>query len=581
MVSWFGTQNEGRVGYDGLTITQNPTYANGTFRFSCELLMQQNKYTTYNYDGELDRRDQLNGSTIEDYGTVKKRLTNKVVMSMNSVHSASCEASFYGTQTLTKQIRGRFYGAGGAGSWGSWRSISVTVPRRPTGTPTVTGTTVVGSNITNTSIRVNVSGGSNFLAPNMGQTTQWWVRNNTTGAFVQNGGTFTGLTPGTTYTFQAMLRVFSWDATKDAYSSVTSAIATSVIAPGKPNPPTASVTGSTTTTVTKPANPSGDALTHWQVGVFRASDNVNVSNSGNIAVGTSTYGVTGLTRTTGYYYRVRFLNAAGWGPWSNNSTTYTTPAVAPSAPTGNGATSITSVGATVQKGSVSDNGGATVTGMQIELRTNTSFTGTATHTVGSWSAYVLTGLVAATNYYYKVRVSNSAGYGSWSAQYSFKTVANMPDPPDFGGVEGVDWEVTPGSNTVDMAWEDKPVGLRGATILGYQVQFSLGATFASVFRETTVATNPCTVGGLLTGTVFYVRVRTVTDNGTTDWSVIKSFVTTGANEPPPIWVDDPDSDQVGITNGGVWQDGTWYEWSEDFDPVYGHWIPRTIDELAD
>jgi len=183
--------------------------------------------------------------------------------------------------------------------------------------------------------------------------------------------------------------------------------------------------GSTTPTV--PPAPVAIAATaptttgftaNWNAASTATSYRLDVSTSNTFAsyvigyedltVSGLTQAVTGLTASTTYYYRVRGVNATGTGDNSNVITATTSAVVTiPDAPVATTATGISSTGFTATW-----NASTGATSYRLDVSTVDTFasfvTGYNDLTVSGLTQAV-TGLSAATPYYYRVRANNTAG----------------------------------------------------------------------------------------------------------------------------------------------------------------------------
>lgn len=139
----------------------------------------------------------------------------------------------------------------------------------------------------------------------------------------------------------------------------------------------------------------------------------------------TTLAVTGLSANTTYYYRVRAEN--NWGASANSGTvTVTTLPNAPTAPTASSATSVGGTAFTANWGSASG-----ATGYRLDVSTSSSFAsyvaGYQNLDVGNAFSSPVTGLVANTTYYYRVRATNAGGASGNSNTVSVATTNTQND----------------------------------------------------------------------------------------------------------------------------------------------------------
>ena len=224
--------------------------------------------------------------------------------------------------------------------------------------------------------------------------------------------------------------------------------------------------------------PAAGALTyHLDVATDLAfSSYVTGYNDRDAGIDTS-FGVTGLTPSADYYYRVRGVNGAGPGP-SSSPIMVTTLAAVPAAPVATSPTAVTTSGFTANWNAVS---GATSYDLDVAYDPScTSFVpGYQSRNAGFATSYAVSGVTEATIYYYQVRGRNTGGPGpnsnimpattlrSYSSTYavsttvpfrSGKTALSQYDSLDYqligipgnsglqmesilGGTQGTDWEV--------------------------------------------------------------------------------------------------------------------------------------------
>jgi hypothetical protein len=160
--------------------------------------------------------------------------------------------------------------------------------------------------------------------------------------------------------------------------------------------------------------------------------------------------VTGLTRATTYYFRVRVSNTTygygEWGPWKS----FTTLSTVPGAPIDTwNFSNITQTTADVNgPDGVADNGGSALNNWQTCYNTSASESGATWVTSGNTSVPDLTGLTPGTTYYAKIRAANANGWGPYSAWKSFTTLPGVM--VKVGGV----WKVATPYVKVNGVWKE-------------------------------------------------------------------------------------------------------------------------------
>ena len=179
-------------------------------------------------------------------------------------------------------------------------------------------------------------------------------------------------------------------------------------------------------------------------------------------------------------------------------------------------TAVTGVTGTPTNGQVqlnwtspSDNGGASITGYQVQYSTNGSTWTTASANTGSaTTSYTVTGLTNGTAYYFKVAALNAvgagtAGYvGGTSAPGSTVTPYTVPGAPSI--TNG-----TAGNGQVTLTWT-APSSTGGKDITGYQVQYSTDqATWMTAAANTGSTSTNYTATGLTNGTAYYFQVAAI------------------------------------------------------------------------
>jgi Ca2+-binding RTX toxin-like protein len=292
--------------------------------------------------------------------------------------------------------------------------------------------------------------------------------------------------------------------------------------PAAPVIGTASATsGSATVNFTAPAA-GGSPISGFEVVVSTGGSAVQTV-TGISATATSAV-VTGLTNGTAFTFQVRAINEFGAGALSAASNAITPSAAAPGTATQVRATAAIN-SATVTWTAPANNGGAAITGSQIEVRTGTTLVTTATFSTAATSQ-VVTGLAPGTTYSFVVRVVNSSGMGAASAASNAVTTPNRPNAPVIGKARQGD---NRGPVTASIAWTP-PANTGGSAITGYKVtalRMSSGANNATVVSRTDSAVLPATARTLemtLTGANYRFVVVAINAVGTSPESARSATV---------------------------------------------------------
>jgi hypothetical protein len=281
-----------------------------------------------------------------------------------------------------------------------------------------------------------------------------------------------GLAPQTTYYY----RVRGANGVGPSGNSNTISVRTLQSVPSRPT--SRAPSNVTQTGFTANWAPAGGALTyHLDVATdIGFSSYVAGYKDHDVGVDTS-YGVTGLTPSTDYFYQVRGVNGAGPGP-SSSPTMVTTLASVPAAPAATSPTGVTTSGFTANWTSVSG-----ATSYDLDVAYDASFasfvSGYNSRDVGFTTSYAVSGVTDATIYHYRVRGRNTGGPGpssniisattlrSYSSTFIVTTTVPFSSankalsdyqPPDYqligipgnsgqqmsdmlGGAQGTDWEI--------------------------------------------------------------------------------------------------------------------------------------------
>ncbi|MGE5474545.1 MAG: fibronectin type III domain-containing protein [Ignavibacteriales bacterium] len=357
--------------------------------------------------------------------------------------------------------RVRAKNANGKGDWSS-AVTQTTYSTAPTIPTNVTATA------TNTSITIKwstVSGAAGYDVEFDGQVSD--SGNNTT--YIKSG-----LTQNTQHTYRVRAKnsggVSGW-----------STLSTKLTMPDMPDIPTIQSATPTNTTITVQWNTVSNAT-----GYDIEADGVIINN------GTSTqYAHTGLDPDSQHTFRVRARNASGKTSWSLSVTKSTLPN-APDVPANIVAASeMTSIGLAWDEVSGADSYDIQADNVLISGIQSTS--------------YSHSGLKPDTEHTYKVRAVNSGGASDWSMLITESTLPNGSGIPTNLKASSTDTAIT-------ISWDE----VDNAT--GYVIEID-GTTEESVTDAVYEHTN------LAQGSEHTYRVKTITDNGQSDWSELLTKTT--------------------------------------------------------
>lgn len=194
--------------------------------------------------------------------------------------------------------------------------------------------------------------------------------------------------------------------------------------PTAPGTPTFSGVGPASALVswTAPANP-GAGLTQRQVQVARDSGFASLVADSTAAWGT-TFNVSGLSKGTIYFARVRAASSAGFGPFSGTGA-FATLQTVPGPPAAPVMSAVTTTSATATWTPPPDNGGTPIAGYHVQRATNAAFTTDVVQVTTTTLTASLTGLSPAAPYWVRVRAINGQGNGVWSPAAVVATLTNV------------------------------------------------------------------------------------------------------------------------------------------------------------
>ena len=218
---------------------------------------------------------------------------------------------------------------------------------------------------------------------------------------------------------------------------------------------------------------------------------------------TNSYALSSLSSGIKYYFEVQTVCSGGSSSYSSVDSFTTTSTCG--TPTGLTVSSITTTSATTGWTAVS---GA----VTYNVEYGTSLTALTTVTGVTTNSYALSSLSSGTKYYFKVQTVCSAGSSIYSAVDSLTTTSTCGTPTGLtvssitssGATTG--WTAVTGAVTYNVAY---------------------GTSLTALTTVTGITTNSYAVSGLAASTKYYFEVQTACSGGTSAYSAVDSFTTSG------------------------------------------------------
>lgn len=278
----------------------------------------------------------------------------------------------------------------------------------------------------------------------------------------------------------------------------------------------------------------------WEISTT-ASFSPVVASSINSTTNKVSWTPAGLQANTNYFVRVKHIGSLGFeSGWSDASQFTTKSAAVSSTPSivspSNGATNVNTTTTVTSSSFSSSDSGDTHLSSDWELATDSSFSTkvkTSTGSSADKTSWNLSGLAANVTYYVRVRHNGSdSGSTGWSSTSSFSTKApdvigqtskpNITSPTNNATGLGTSFQVTASAFSSTLSGDthntsDWEVG----------TDSSFGSVVKSSYDSATSRTS-WSVGGLVGGSTFYVRVRYKgLKGGLSPWSDGVKFTTRG------------------------------------------------------
>ncbi|MBK0401900.1 T9SS type A sorting domain-containing protein [Adhaeribacter sp. BT258] len=169
------------------------------------------------------------------------------------------------------------------------------------------------------------------------------------------------------------------------------------------------------------------------------------------------------------------------------------------------------------------------TSYQVQLSASSSFSNKIIDSSNvTGSAVSVSGLAYNTPYYWRVRASNSAGFGNWSVIRNFTTEAEPIIVPDAATLQAPANTATNIDINPTLSWH------AANNALTYRLQVATSNTFSTLVADSSNITSLSQqLTGLNHSTQYFWRVKTYSHNGEGNWSSTWNFTTVAAPTSPP------------------------------------------------
>ncbi len=294
-----------------------------------------------------------------------------------------------------------------------------------------------------------------------------------------------------------------------------------------------------------PAN-GGSAITGYQIQIWEDGAWADLETVGGSM---SSYTHEPIPGATTNYYRVRAMNAVGYGPWST-SQSRTTVAGRPGAPelhaSENGTTEIRLTWTAPATGEAAGATGITNYQIQVSDDGQTAWTAPETSTTivdgqrvhqtvddtntgdvneATMTNYTHSSLDPSTTKHYRVRAVNGQGVGPWSNVAMATTTGGTPGRPELNATAS-------GTSMINLAWTP-PEGDGGSAITGYEIEYWDGSNGWMALTSTGASVTSHTHRNIAGGTTKYYRIRALNSGGNGLWSTVEYATTATAAPSPP------------------------------------------------
>lgn len=273
----------------------------------------------------------------------------------------------------------------------------------------------------------------------------------------------------------------------------------------------------------------------------------NFAQISSLAANATSYQNVNLGSSTTYRYRVLALNGGTTSGYSNIAEATTqAAATVPAAPTGLGATAVSSSQINLAWTDNANN----ETGYSVERcagATCTNFVAIASLAANATAYQNNTGLSPSTTYRYQVRATNGAGPSGYSniAAATTQAAATTPAAPTGLGA------TTVSSSQINLNWTDN-----ATNETGYLVERCAGATCTNFVQIASLGANTTSYqnnSGLSASTTYRYQVRATNGAGPSGYSNIAASTTSAASPGAPA----APSNLVAVMFSPTWVEVTW------------------------
>lgn len=243
-----------------------------------------------------------------------------------------------------------------------------------------------------------------------------------------------------------------------------------------------------------------DNETRFDIQYSESADFANPT-SASVGIGITTLTVNGLQPCKVYFVRVSSANGTGSSAWIDGKLTLN-----PNLPS-KAVSLAATAGSSTQINLTLTYTANTEDAFELEYADNASYTSSTKRDLAKATrSEPVTGLKAATPYWFRIRAKNCAGIGEW-IEMTATTQADVPQPP----AAPANLKAEAASSTqINLSWNV------ASGLTGYKLEYADNAGFANLKTETGIAGSATSfpVQNLLANTLYYFRLYAINSAGT-------------------------------------------------------------------